>query len=285
VVATDGLFPLPSGDLVICAGEADGQGATTILGLIEDYARLTGQAVVFDMETRQHLEHSYVGLVQDVVVPPAAVQGFFEAILANFDFLLTIQRRAEPRLLRITSLNTGDRNMIRSSALRVDADELLRWQEHPALMVTTTVDLPNTDVRQLSNSMRTMITDANTQQLMAAGNSNSMVLTGVATQVAGQVKMLRAVDAAAEVEDEQPIFERFVLKHADAEAIAPSVQALIPANNMGPPQGQRQQQMIVVMQLQPRVMPDPRTNALVVVCLPSDLAGIKQLVALFDAEK
>ena len=59
------------------------------------------------------------------------------------------------------------------------------------------VHLPNTDVRQLSNSMRTLITDTNVQQMMPAGSSNSLVLIGTGQFLADTVSMFLAIDAAA----------------------------------------------------------------------------------------
>jgi hypothetical protein len=63
--------------------------------------------------------------------------------------------------------------------------------------VTTILDLPNTDVRNLSNSVRTMFTDANTQQIIPVGTSDSLIVTGFGSQVAAVVEMLRLVDEAA----------------------------------------------------------------------------------------
>jgi hypothetical protein len=45
--------------------------------------------------------------------------------------------------------------------------------------------------------MRTMFTDANTQQIVPVGNSNSLILTGFGSPVAKWVRMLLEVDEAA----------------------------------------------------------------------------------------
>ena len=46
--------------------------------------------------------------------------------------------------------------------------------------IAPVLNLPNTDVRTLTNSMRAMLTDANTQSIIPVGNSNSLILTGPA---------------------------------------------------------------------------------------------------------
>ena len=61
----------------------------------------------------------------------------------------------------------------------------------------TVLNLPNTDVRTLSNSLRTMLTDANTQQIIPLGNSNSVLLSGFGSNVAALAKMLQFVDEAS----------------------------------------------------------------------------------------
>ena len=153
------------------------------------------------------------------------------------------------------------------------------------LLNTTVIHLPHTDVRQLSNSMRTMITDANTQQMLPAGNTNSMVLTGFASNVAALARMLRIVDEAAATEIEEPTFERMPLTHAQAAVAAPIVQELIDASTLqldpqrGPtPRAPRGH-------VAARVVADQRTNALLVLAMPSDMVRIQHLVQLVDVEQ
>jgi len=64
-------------------------------------------------------------------------------------------------------------------------------------IVTTVLDLENTDVRTLSNSMRTMFTDQSTQQIIPIGNSNSLLITANGAELASLAKMLRLVDDSA----------------------------------------------------------------------------------------
>lgn len=278
------LFPMPSADMVVAVGE---QGDSwSVLDMALDYGRLTNQHFIIDDETKGYLEANRTGLRRSLVVPKSEVQGVFEHVLAQNDFVMLVLRQKDPRLLGIVSLQTGRRNNIRSRALFVPGTELERWASHKAILITTVVHLPHTDVRQLANSMRTMITDANTQQLLPAGNTNSMVLTGFASNVAALARMLEIVDQAAATEVEEPTFERLPLTHAQAAVAAPIVQELIDASirlvdgsDRGPypnaPRGH----------VAARVVADERTNALLVLAMPTDMVRIRRLVQLVDVEQ
>lgn len=275
--AQDGLFPLPSEDLILPAG---GESTWTMLDLVDAYATSTKQQVHLSDDTKTYLQSVSTGLRKSAVIPKARVQSFFEGLLVEKDFVLSIVQEEEPRLLSIYSLNSGHRHQVRSRAHYVTADNLPKWQDHPAILVTTTVNLPNTDVRQLSNSMRTMITDANTQQMLPAGSTNSMVITGRAANVVPLVAMLKQVDASAAFDSVAQTFHRFPLQHADSQVVAPLIEDLLGAVFMtvtGHPQNAH------MGRTRARVVPDARTNALVILCAPADLERVKSLVSLFDA--
>jgi len=275
----DDLFPTPNDDLVIAVG--DGGAAWTMMDLVQEYARLTNQHIQVREDTRPFLESAATGLTRSVVVPKAEVQTFFEGLLVENDFAMTVLRDSEPRLLGLTSLNTGQRNTLRASAHLVPEQHLGVWRGHAAVLITTVVHLPNTDVRQLSNSMRTMITDTNTQQMLPAGASNSMVLVGYADAVSDLAEMLRIIDDASAKEALSPVYRRFALEQADAVMVAPLIEELLESAS-------RRTTQIQGAPLPPRtvrIIADQRTNALVVMCLPADQARVEELVRLFDVKQ
>ncbi len=279
----DRLFPLPSADMVVAVGE---QGDSwTVMDMALDYGRLTNQHFIIDAETQGYLQNGGTGLRRSLVVRKADVQAVFEHVLEQNDFVLLVLRQQEPRLLSIVSLQTGSRNGIRASAMFVSAEDLESWGAHAAILITTVLHLPHTDVRQLSNSMRTMITDSNTQQMLPAGNSNSLVLTGFASNVAELVRMLRIVDEAAATEIVEPAFERLPLGHAQATVAALIVQELIDASTLRLDPQRGGAPMAPHGHVAARVVADERTNALLVLAMPSDMVRIHRLVELVDVEQ
>jgi hypothetical protein len=195
-------FPAPAHPLVVPA-EVDG-GKLTLARLVDLYATATDQVVLYDEQTAQVLEHTALSLTGPITVPHAREQHVFETLLSNNQVLLNVLSE-EPRILSVVSLQTSARTSIREHARFVPSARIEDVRAHPAMIFTTVVDLPRVDVRQLANSMRTLISDANTQQMLPAGNSNSMVLTGTGGQLAAVVEMLHAVHDAAPEPQPEPV--------------------------------------------------------------------------------
>lgn len=188
-------FPIPAQDLEIPA-QIDGR-ALLLSELVEMYAAATDQVVVVqDEQSRNMLESTTVQMTGSITVPPERVQLVFETLLARHSFLLGVLVDESPRLLSLTSLQTSARVNIRRYARYVPPEHVQELRGHPAMLFTTVVHMPRSDVRQLANAMRTMITDANVQQMLPAGNTNSLVLTGPGDGVASLVEMLTMIDAA-----------------------------------------------------------------------------------------
>ena len=278
------IFPPSSGPLTIEIS-ADAPGIN-YLDLVRSYGELTGQHITFAEETKQLLTNTTVNLDRTVTVPALEVQTFVEHLLVRGGFVVTVLKDDGVRLLQVSSLHTAARNNLRAGAYLISSDRTDIAKAHPAVLFMVVVSLPNTDVRQVSNSMRTMITDANTQQMLPAGNSNSMVIVGFGSQLAAMAQMLREIDAASapatDVDGET--FEVIHLEKATAEDLALTITQLIdsaaqvggPAGVQGGPQGVR------MLQARPRVFADKRTNSLLISGKPDEIANIKELVARLD---
>jgi hypothetical protein len=164
---------------------------------LNDFSRVTGQTLIMTRDVLTAVQVSATGLSRSVDVPAQEVYPFVEAVLAQNDFMLVPRSDREPRLLAVENLNTNRRNTIRSEAIFVPADQLAAWSRHPAILVTTVIDLAHTDVRTLANSMRAMFTDQSTQLMVPVGNSNSLMITATGSTVAHLATMLKAVDDAS----------------------------------------------------------------------------------------
>jgi general secretion pathway protein D len=191
----------------------------------------------------------------------------------------------------IQNIQGNNRTQARQNAVYVTPDELDKYADQPAVLITTVIDLPNTDVRNLSNSMRPLFPDQNTQQLIPVGTTNSVVIMGFGSQVASTVKMLRFIDEASR--DTQlvvPEFEVVPLEFAAAEELADTITELLESSRRAA-QARTQQQAAqgVTGQLQQgqtesKIMVDARTNSLLVMAMPEDMPRIKDLIAKLDTE-
>ena len=193
--------------------------------LLEEFSKVTGVTLLMDPETRSDVAKCSTGLNRSVDVPAPEVYSVVETILLQHGFYLVPAHDRDPRIATLVSINQGGRGQNpRNSAVLVSTGDLEFYTRHPAVVVTTVVDLPHTDVRTLSNSMRTMFTDANTQQIIPVGNTNTLIVTGFAGSVKNIVRMLQLAEessARAMAEEEKQRAESDARKAA--APAAPSI--------------------------------------------------------------
>jgi hypothetical protein len=178
--------------------EKPGKGELRLADLFEAYAQLMGWRVLAGGDVSNQLRTLRCGFALPVDVPAGHVHAFVESVARANDFVLSFAHAKDPVLLQIDSTNVGGRGNPRKDALRVPVADLPRWAAHPDFLITTLIDLPGVDVRTLSNSLRQMFSDQQTQQIIPVGNTDGLIVTGFGSDVAGIVALFRTlVDAAA----------------------------------------------------------------------------------------
>lgn len=193
-------FPQPTAGITITVSPKEDM---KLEKLVDEFSRVTGITILADADAKPALKNGTTGLNRSVEVPLGEVYSFVESVLVQNDLILVVLHDHEPRLFALHSLAQGGGQRggtMRDAALYVSSKDIALYGQHPAILVTTMIDMPHTDVRTISNSMRTMFTNANTQQIIPVGNSNSLILTGFGTAVAGWVRMLQEVDDVAKRE-------------------------------------------------------------------------------------
>ena len=171
--------------------------APGVMDLLNAYAKATGLTVMYTDETRTQIQKHRLRMVgQDkLTVEASDVVAVVESLLAMHQFSLVPLYTGNPTIMQVISLETQERNYVKRSAHFVEPDDLDLYRERAATLITTSIMLPNTDVRTLSNSMRTMLTDANTQQIIPVGNSHGIILTGFGPDVCDLADLIRRIDA------------------------------------------------------------------------------------------
>lgn len=287
--STKDLFPPATGDLVL-ERATDGT-PMSLFDVVQRYGRLTGQLVITSAQARDLLEDSPVPFDEPLTIPAAEVQSACEALLIASDFALVILRTEAPRMVRIEALQTVARATFRQHARTVPARDTELMRRHPALLFTTVVDLPNVDVRQLANSLRTMITDGSTMQILPAGGSDCVVLTAFGPMLADWVDYLRMIEASAAAPRAAISHELVRLRHAIAVDTANLVErALLNAREqrsgiaLGGPQPVGGQAGMHAARPAPGVVADLRLNALLVTGSAEEIAEARRVIALLDVE-
>jgi len=187
-IAAEPVLPLPDGPLVISST------GSNLADLASQISGLTGVGVCASSPALSRLADSPTGLLADASIEPEAAWSYFESLIAQAGFVMIEMRASSPRLLAIVDELAGDITV--AQAFRpVPADELHLYADHPALLIETVVHLESVDVRQLSNSMRSMIGGSPALTMVPGGHSGSMVLQGTGARLAGMARFMHRLDA------------------------------------------------------------------------------------------
>ena len=272
-------------------GATTGDEGYTYLKFVELCQQLTGINFTYSDETAAMLGNTKVRLLGPKRVPKEEFYSFFQILMIINSYVCTNIGPDHLSVVQISSLKTQERANVKNDALQVAPTDLDRYADQPATLITTVVHLPNTDVRQLSNSMRTMFPDVNTTQLLPAGNTNSMIVTGFGSNVSALVRMLQLIDEASKIEAVLPEFALIPVEFVPAADIHPLIEELLDASVRA---AQQRGQRVEAVQgatgaatrgrTEAKLMVDERTNSLLVMAMPEDMPRIKQLIAELDVD-
>lgn len=254
------LYPAATAPLEIAVGPEQ----PMLLDVAHRYAELTGQVLLIDERTRFDLADAVSGLQRSVTVPADRVQVFVEDLLFAGGMVLRPHSTAEPRTVQILPQGRG----IRAIARLVRQTDSGHLRDHPATPVTVPVVLPHCDVRQLSTSLRALLTDNNTQNLSPAGSTDTLLITAFGRLAADFAEFLQTIDAREASALRQTDVLR--LRFADpCEVVA------VLASIFAPTDGS---------EVAARFVADERTRSVVVSSLPRDAERIRALVEQLDVE-
>ncbi|HVS19990.1 MAG TPA: secretin N-terminal domain-containing protein [Planctomycetota bacterium] len=195
-----GLLPPAKSALQIEVGD---QGRPSLGQMLRQLGQATGVTFTSIDSVEQQLESRPCGVLSSVTVPPERAWLWVESLLEQEGFTLGILSASEPWLVAVYMHPMAGRPNVHVS-VSVPAARIEALAEHPALLVTTTLELPHTDVRQLGNSLRGLTTDPTGQQnVVPVGNTNSVILTGTGRSVHQLVTLLEEIDAREAVAQER----------------------------------------------------------------------------------
>lgn len=291
----DGVVPpiQEEGDFFILnfAEKQDEEGMT-LLQFIKACEQATALQFIVPKDAHDELANETVRMIGTKRIPKRDFYSFFQIIMFIHNFAC-VEVGAPPLTVIVLQSLSGARGnaqgSVRQKSIYVLPEELDDYADQPATAITTVVTLPNTDVRQLSNSLRSMITNQETLNMVPAGNSDSLILQGFGSQIAQLAKLLFLIDEESALDPpEPPVFEIVDLEFASADDVADMVEQLLEASQEalnrsrqrqaeGAPQPTR-------TEADAKIIVDRRTNSLAIVALPEDLPAIKELIARLDTE-
>jgi hypothetical protein len=185
----DGL-PIPGAPLEVNFGET-----FSVAQLIGAYCSSTGARVLATPAVKtaaQSIEVSGFGGV--LMVAPEDIQTFFEGVLSNNGFRLSLRNTKAVTTFDLHSGNAGHRNQGDLNWRLVPEAELNVWADNSAILISTTLELEGMDVRKLSTNIRPLLQDPMFNSILNMGSSNGMILRGTGSQIAAVGRMLNDMD-------------------------------------------------------------------------------------------
>ena len=262
---------------------------------LEEFVALCEQATginfTYEDTTQQQLKTKKVFLSGTKRVPKDDFYEFFQIVMIINDFVCVEVGPPHISVVSIQSLTGNRAGTLRTKTEYVLPEQLDEYADQPAVLVTTVLHLPNVDVRALSTSLRGLLTDTNTQSLIAAGE-HSVILQGFGSYVAALAELLYLVDReSALADDVVPVFDVLPLEFAAPEDVADLLEQLIESRNRAAgarrivsPEQQGVSGVIGGQEVETKILVDARTNSLLVMALPEEMPRIKELVARLDVD-
>lgn len=245
----------------------------------------------YSTDTGSLLQGMKVRMFGSKVVQKDDFYSFFQIIMIINRFVCTRIGPEDLSVVVVASLDSPARASIKQDAIYIGPEEIEGYANQPATLVQTVLHLPNMDVRTMGASMRQLVVDPNTMQLIPIPESNSIILTGFGSNVASLTKMLMLINEVSAPEPPiLPQFEVVKLVHASADELADTLEELLEASrraaNTGnrPAQAQGATGQLQQGTVETKIMVQPRTNSLLVMAMPDDMPGIMELVARLDID-
>jgi len=252
----------------------------------------TGINFTYTQETAQLLKGQTVRMFGSKTVPKDEFYSFFQIIMIINRYVCTRIGPEDLSVVVVASLDSSQRAQIKQDAVYISPEEIQAYANQPATLVQTVLHLPNMDVRTMGASMRQLVVDPNTMQLIPIPESNSIILTGFGNQVASLTQMLMLINEVSAPEPPVlPEFEVIKLEYASADELADTLEELLEASrraaNAAGNRTQQAQGATGALQqgtVETKIMVQPRTNSLLVMAMPDDMPSIMELVARLDID-
>ncbi len=282
------------GDTYILNFAEEGEDLLSLEEFVKLCQEATGRNFTYTKDTATLLQNANVIMFGTKRVPKDDFYNFFQIQMVINEFVCVSVGPPHIEVILIQSLSNGrGASGLRSKAVYVDPRNLEEYADSPATLITTVLNLPNTDVRQLSTSLRSLMTDTNTQNLISAG-MNSVILQGFGSQVVSLARLLELVDQESRTVDaERPVFTVIPLAYAAPQDVADLIEQLLEAQNRSNQSSGRRNTpgdaggnagLLGSSDVEPKILVDGRTSSLLVMASEDEMPLIQDLIAQLDVD-
>jgi len=232
--------------------------------LIQTISELTGKNFLYD--------ESVKGTVTIISPEPMSLAEAYKLFLAvlNSKGYAVVQVGKASKIVSLRDAKENNLPVVSKFPDRSRGDEF----------ITQLVPLINVDATEMATTVLTPLIPK-TSNIIAFAPSNTLVITDSAANIDRLVKIIHELDAPTSLDQ----LEILTLEYASAEEVAKIIDAVL--LNTAPTTSRRGRRTTQNVQTagsreSSKIIPYPRTNALVVLATPEDLVIVRSLVAKLD---
>ena len=223
-----------------------------------------------------------------IVVPRTRIYEFWQAIFVTQGFAMVPMGPGDGDFIQVELVQTSQ--LIKQRASYVPVEDLKKYQTKAGEVIMTTIPLKHVKVDSVRNAVAQLMVNRQSEFSMEVPSANAMIIVGFAPTVYAVYQIMQAMDVPSSSAALK--FDIVGLKNAVAEELVGLLSELIaPSGGTAAPGQPRAPRVAGAEGItagteipEPKIIADPRTNAIVVYAVDADMAEIKRLIAALDTE-
>lgn len=272
--------PLPEDDQIVRLNPREG--GWKIPDLFRAISEMTGASILFE-EQNAVIKSKTITFIGEQPIPKTRLFDWLQAVLSFHGLVLVPVGPPGPDgQQQWFALDQANANLT-SKPVYVPEDEILDYADRDGLYVVTSITLKyikdSSRVRQALSQMSTKT--AGLGRINDIQGSRSLIIGDFAPIVAAMKRLVDFIDI--ESPSTEPYMEVIQLQHAVATELEPILQELIEQSTLAAPRPGRQPAQ-PDEEPEPKIMADPRLDALIVYAVETHMNKIKDLIAKLDVE-
>jgi general secretion pathway protein D len=224
-------------------------------------------------------------------VRQAQFKQYFQSVLMAYDYIVIEYGPQGSNFLSIQKISPGGAPrpgsggmFITSQAPIVSVDDLDQYRHDPAQLITTSLPLRYVSGRDALGTFSTYFNQP-PEQIRNVENTNALVVTGFGSHVWGVWQLVQLIDQPPY--KPTPVIHKRVLAYASVDEIQTVITDLLSAARglrAGQTQGAQPGQSQTIFEIEPRIIPEPRSNALLISGDEEMVARIVDWIDVLDVE-
>lgn len=256
------------------------EGGWDIQDLFRAISEMTGASILYEGQNAV-IKSKKIEFIGTQPIPKTRLFDWLQAVLSYHGLVLVPVGPPGPDgQQQWFALDQANANLT-SRPVYVDEDEILEYADRDGLYVVTSITLKNIkDVSRVRQALSQMSTKtAGLGRINDIQGSRAMIIGDFAPIVAAMKRLVDFIDV--ESATTEPFMKVIQLEYAVATELEPIIQELIEQSTIAQPRPGRQP-ATPEDEPEPKIMADPRLDALIVYAVESHMKKIEELISQLD---